>query len=137
LQALCCVIGLRICADVCGQVVDLLLRVNQLIGKQVQGFACRSGQIDPVTCCDQTFDIMDAPGHDDAELARMCARHAGGVLSARRIHDPGLLAHQKFPRTKNSRALWIINSACVSSLFTGTNRIEGRDTASQIASASA
>ena len=53
------------------------------------------------------------------------------------VHDLGLLADKEFPRTKNSRALWIINSACVSSLFTGTNRIEGRDTASQIASASA
>jgi hypothetical protein len=40
-------------------------------------------------------------------------------------------------RTRNSLALWVIRSACVSSLFTGTNRMDGRDTASQIASASA
>jgi len=39
--------------------------------------------------------------------------------------------------TRNSRALWVISRACVSSLFTGTKRIEGLETASQIASASA
>ena len=40
-------------------------------------------------------------------------------------------------RTIRSRLLWSISTACCSTLFTATNRIVGRVTASQIASASA
>ena len=98
LQAQRGVIGASFCANVCGQGFDLLLRVDQLIGEQVQGLARWRGQIGPVTCHDQALDVMTAFGDNNAELAQMGARHAEGVLSARRVHDPGLPTDQKLPR---------------------------------------
>jgi hypothetical protein len=106
LQALCGFVGPRIRADVCGQSLDLLLRVDQLIGEQVQSLARWRGPIGPVTCRDQALDVVNPLGgvpkarlrRDDAELAQMRARHAEGVLSARRVHDLGLLTDQKLPR---------------------------------------
>ena len=115
LQALRRFIGASICTDVCGQSLDLLLGVDQLIGQQLQGLARWRGQIGPVTCCNQALDIVNSLRDDDAELAEMrprhaggvlSARHAGGVLSARRIHDLGLLAHQKLPRVAPKAHLW-------------------------------
>ena len=98
LQVLRGVIGPRVRADVSGQRLDLLLRVDQLIGQQVQGLARWRGQTGPVTRRDRALDIMNALRDDDAELAKMRARHAEGVLSARRVHDPGLPTDQKLPR---------------------------------------
>ena len=71
LQALRCLIPARICTDICGQVLDLLLRINQLIGEQAQGLARWRGQISPVTCRDQALDVVNPLGHDNAELAQM------------------------------------------------------------------
>ena len=81
------------------------------------------------------------------------AAGTGGMLSIAEMQMKALNARTTIPnsprcarmalticvcwRTRNARALWVISNACVSSLFTGTNRIDGRDTASQIASASA
>ena len=39
LQALRRLAGAGICANICGQSLDLLLRVNQLISQHIQGFA--------------------------------------------------------------------------------------------------
>ena len=59
-------------ATVCGQVLNLLLRVDQLIGQQVQGLARRRWQIGPVTCHEQAFDVMNAFGDDTWRGVRAC-----------------------------------------------------------------
>jgi len=132
MQALRGVIRLGIGADISCQFVDLSLRVHQLIGQQVQGLASRRGKVRPVAGRNQAVGVLNALGQDDAEFAQM---------RPDRIH-----ASRVCWRTRNSRALrrrrtygatWVMSRACLPALLTGTKRIDGRDTASQIASASA
>ena len=106
LKALRIFIGLGVCADVCSQILDLSLRIDQLIGEQAQGLVRRCGQVRLLTSNNQTLDVVDALRHDNAKFAQMRPHHAGGVLSARRIDDVRLLAQQKFPCVALEAHLW-------------------------------
>ena len=85
-----------------GQVRDLSVRVDQLVGEQVQRPARRRRQVGPVAGRDQAVGMMDALRHDGAELAQM---HADRV---------------------KARALPVIGRACRSALFTGPEDGPGR-----------
>jgi hypothetical protein len=114
-------VGLLRRLDPRGHRVDFLLRFTQLVGEHVDGRLRRSWQL--VRRREQAFDIVDALGHDDAELREMCARIVFTIWVRW--------------RTRKSRVLWSRSAACRSADFTGTNRMVGRVTASQIASVSA
>ena len=88
MQALRRLVGAGICANVCGQSLDLLLRFDQLISQHVQGFARGNWQTRPVTGREQAPDIVNAFGNDDAEFTKM---------SPHGVHDLGLLADEEFP----------------------------------------
>lgn len=77
------------------QVLDLSLRIGQLIRQQVQGFAGGSRKIGPVAGRNQTAHVMDTLPHDDAKLAKMSPY--GVMLKACLRHDDlRLLANQEF-----------------------------------------
>lgn len=73
---------------------------------------------------DQTNECADARltlARDDSELRKMCTQGVDHIVRL---------------RTSSNRARYNINTLRCSSLFTGTKRIVGRVTASQISSAS-
>jgi hypothetical protein len=100
--------------------LDPFAQIAELVGQQVERRPGGFGRLP--RRLEQPIEIVDALRHDDPEL---------GQMRADRVHGLGLLPDEEVP------ALWSRSAACRSADFTGTNRIVGRVTASQIASASA
>ena len=100
--------------------LDLSARVPARLPAPASGR--RSSSLSRTTAM-SSADLPDPLRRDDAEL---------GEVAAQRVHASRALPHQQVARTFSSTA-----AACCSSVLTGTKRIVGRVTASQIASASA